>query len=316
MFKNSVLSQYKVAVSLPDYLRLYQQSWVQLQESSPELESYEDRTLYSTWQISFDYVKQQNDLSAKLLRFWAYFDSQDLWLELLQHSDSTDPNWVRALTKDEVSFHQAARILSTHGLVEVHTSSQDLIESQGYSIHRCVHSWTIHVLNQAWDYDLARLAVKFIGAHVPGELAVKPWLIQRRLLQHATRCSYMVRNNLVSDHDITWECHKLGLLYIHQGKLVEAERMYQLALKGYEKAWSPDHPSTLLAVNDLGNLYRDQGKLTEAERMFQRALLGYENALGPEHTSTLATINYLGVLYATQDKLAEEVVWFGELSQL
>ncbi len=38
----------QVAISLSDYLRLYQQSWVQLQESSPELESYEDRTLYST----------------------------------------------------------------------------------------------------------------------------------------------------------------------------------------------------------------------------------------------------------------------------
>ncbi|PQE26672.1 kinesin light chain 1 protein [Rutstroemia sp. NJR-2017a BBW] len=55
----------------------------------------------------FDHVKQQNDLSAKLLCFWAYFDSQDLWLELLQHSDSNDPDWVRELTKDEVSFHQA-----------------------------------------------------------------------------------------------------------------------------------------------------------------------------------------------------------------
>ncbi|KAH6675942.1 hypothetical protein B0J14DRAFT_561638 [Halenospora varia] len=44
---------------------------VQLQESSPELDSYEDRTLYSIWQISFDHVKQQNNLSAKLLCFVA-----------------------------------------------------------------------------------------------------------------------------------------------------------------------------------------------------------------------------------------------------
>ena len=96
---------YQVAISLSDYLRLYKKSWVQLQESSPELSSYEDRTLYSTWQISFQHVKQQNDLSAKLLCFWAYFDSQDLWLELLQHSDSNDPDWVRQLAKDDISFY-------------------------------------------------------------------------------------------------------------------------------------------------------------------------------------------------------------------
>src|ERR1700752_2286228 len=71
----------QVAISFSDYLRLYKESWVKLQESSPELSSYEDRTLYSTWQVSFNHVKQQNELSAKLLCFWAYFDSQDLWLE-------------------------------------------------------------------------------------------------------------------------------------------------------------------------------------------------------------------------------------------
>jgi len=61
-------------------------------------------------------------------------------------------------------------------------SSQELIESRGYSIHGCVHSWTVHVLNQAWDYDLAKLAVKFVGSHIPGELTIRPWLTQRRLL--------------------------------------------------------------------------------------------------------------------------------------
>ena len=68
------------------------------------------------------------------------------------------------------------RVLSDYGLVEVDRSSQELIESRGYSIYGCVHSWTIHVLNQEWDYDLGRIAVKFIGLHVPGEQAVRPWL--------------------------------------------------------------------------------------------------------------------------------------------
>jgi hypothetical protein len=126
----------QVAISLSDYLRLYQESWAQLQESSPQLSSYEDRTFYSTWQVSFNHIKQQNNLSAKLLCFWAYFDSQDLWLELLQHSDSNNPDWVRELAQDEVSFHKAVRVLSNHGLLEVDTSSQVLIESRGVQ-----HAW-------------------------------------------------------------------------------------------------------------------------------------------------------------------------------
>jgi hypothetical protein len=102
--------------------------------------SYEDRTLYSTWQISYDHVEQQNKLSTQLLRLWAYFDNQDLWFEFLWHSDSQDPKWIQELTKDEFNFTNATRVLNDHGLAEVDTSSQERIESRGYSIHACVHS--------------------------------------------------------------------------------------------------------------------------------------------------------------------------------
>jgi hypothetical protein len=103
--------------------------------------------LYSTWQLSFDHVEQQNALSAKLLRLWAYFDNQDLWFELLQHSNSTQPDWIRELVQDELSFHDAVRILSNHGLVEVNTPSQELVKLRGYSIYGYVYLWIVHVLN-------------------------------------------------------------------------------------------------------------------------------------------------------------------------
>jgi Tfp pilus assembly protein PilF len=102
-----------------------------------------------------------------------------------------------------------------------------------------------------------------------------------------------------------WACHNLGGLYADQGKLVEAQQMYQRALQGFEKAWGPEHTSTLDTVNNLGLLYYSQGKLAEAEQMYQRALQGFEN---PEHTSTLTTVHNLGLLYANQGKLVEAAV--------
>ncbi|KAI9780438.1 MAG: hypothetical protein M1839_006712 [Geoglossum umbratile] len=295
----------QVAISFSDYLCLYKVSWTKLQKTSPELSSYENRTLYSTWQLSFDHIKQRDELSAKLLRLWAYFDNQDIWYELLRHGDSEDPEWICKLTEDELRFTGAVRVLSDHGLVEVDTTSQEWVEARGYSVHGCVHSWTIHVLNQEWDSDLARLALKFVGSHVPGNEGVKWWLTQRRLLQHAARCSYNLLNGLVSDYGMEWAYHNLGGLYADQGKLDEAEKMYQRALQGKEKVWGPDHTSTLGTVNNLGSLYADQGKLDEAEKMYRRALQGYEKAWGPDHTSTLDTVNNLGILYKSQGKLDE-----------
>jgi Tfp pilus assembly protein PilF len=54
--------------------------------------------------------------------------------------------------------------------------------------------------------------------------------------------------------------------------------MYQRALQGKEKAWGPEHTSTLATVNNLASLYAAQGKLVEAEQMYQRALQGKKKA--------------------------------------
>ena len=297
----------QVAMSFLDYLHHYEDSWAKLQKTSPELSSYEDRTLYSTWQISIDHVERRNVLSARLLRFWAYFSNQDIWFELLRDGDSENPDWLRELTKDELCFHEAMRVLSDHGLVEADKPSLELelVESPGYSIHGCVHSWTVHVLNKEWDYNLAKVAVQSVALHIPEGQADRPWMIERRLLQHAARCSYIILKNLLVDDDMDWACFNLGFLYADQGKFEAAEQMYERALAGCEKALGAEHTSTLDTVHNLGKLYADQGKLVEAEQIYERALRGKEKALGTEHTSTLHTVNNLGNLYRNQGKLAE-----------
>jgi hypothetical protein len=91
---------------------------------SPEVSTYEDRQLYSTWQLSLDHIKQQSELLAKLLKLWAYFDNQDLWFELLREGRTGGPDWLYQLTEDELAFNQVVRVLCDHGLIEVDKSSK------------------------------------------------------------------------------------------------------------------------------------------------------------------------------------------------
>jgi hypothetical protein len=58
-----------------DHLRLYEETWARLKETSPELSSDKYRTVYSTWQISFDHVKKQNDLAGQSLQIAPTNDS-------------------------------------------------------------------------------------------------------------------------------------------------------------------------------------------------------------------------------------------------
>ncbi|KAK2600175.1 hypothetical protein QQS21_005120 [Conoideocrella luteorostrata] len=288
--------------SLANYLRYYEESWTRLHLSTPSLGSYEDRTLCSTWQVSYQQIQGKNPLAAYLLQWWAYFNNEDIWFELFQVIGEDSPEWACDLA-DELNFNAAIGTLHDYGLVEPHTSV-DLIESRGYSIHGCLHSWTIHVLNQERNSYLSKLAVKCIASRVPPQNKAQFWLLQRRLLSHAVFCCATIQSS-DENEDLNWAFYNLGILYADQGKLQEAEKIYLRALQGYEKAWGLDHTSTLNIVNNLGILYADQGKLQEAEKMYLRALQGKEKAWGLDHTSTLNIVNNLGILYADQGKLQE-----------
>ncbi|KAF8850968.1 TPR-like protein [Acephala macrosclerotiorum] len=273
--------------------------------TSPPLNSYEDRSLCTTWQLSLDQIERRNELSAKLLKLWAYFDREDVWFELLQRGCSTGYDWIQQLTEDELSFNEAIRLLCSYGLVNPNKCSDEHVESRGYSMHSCVHSWTIFVLNKERDEGLARLAFTCITSAIPTDGCNNRWTLQRRLLQHAVKQERFIMEVKIT---IEWKdgaLNYLGHLYAEQGKLAEAEAMYSRALQGCEEALGPKHISTLLTVGNLGNLYIDQGKLAEAEAMYSRALQGFEEALGPKHTSTLDTVHNLGNLYIDQGKLAE-----------
>jgi hypothetical protein len=44
-----------------------------------------------------------------------------------------------------------------------------------------------------------------------------------------------------------------------------------MVLSMVERVLGPEHPDTLVSVNNLAELYRRQGRYTEAEPLYQRA---------------------------------------------
>jgi len=175
--------------------------------------SYEDRALYSTWSISYTKVEQQNAKSAMLLRLWAYFDNEDLWFELLREGYHTGPPLFRELMDDILGFHEAVRVLCDYGLAEADTSrgERNGTESHGYSMHRCVHMWTVYVLNEERNVEMARLAMRCVGAHVPADTERDYWPVQWRLLRHCNRthawpCSTALYSPCILD--CIWHCQK------------------------------------------------------------------------------------------------------------
>ena len=63
------------------------------------------------------------------------------------------------------------------------------------------------------------------------------------------------------NHTSTLETvHNLGNLYSNQGKLVEAELVYQRALLGLQNSLGSEHPSTMIVMNNMNKLGLGNGK--------------------------------------------------------
>ena len=290
--------------SFSKYLQQYEAKWEAI-ASIEELADYPTRTLYTTWDLSFTRIKQQNAQAAQLLSFWAYLDHRDIWYDLFGGYQGTNaPAWFTQLTHNECSFEKAMRTLVRYCLAEAH------YQAGSYSLHVCVHDWTLDGLNRDINGIHYWLAFGCVAGHFrAGDMDHLSEIRYQRFTAHAIRLVHDRFRRAAEQQDSTQtrldQIQFLAELLYQQVQYNAAEQMYLRALAGYEKALGPDHMLTLSTVNDLGNLYRDQGKLAEAEQMYLRALAGYEKALGPDHTSTLDTVNNLGILYSDQGKLAE-----------
>ena len=328
------------ADSFDVYLKSYNDEWSDLSQYSRGPVDYEERTLYSTWNVSFQQVQDQDPAAAELLKLMAYLDNQDLWYDLFHGEVSDPPAWWTELLKSRARFNRAISILHNHSLLEVSAGQ--------YSLHTCEHDWTLEHLNQEFDQEICRIAIQCVAANVGWTSGTEYWVKNRRVLPHARRFEHVRikaeidwssiepnclayfgelydQNDLYAEaeevylqalqgyektlgyeHPRTLKIYNnLGAVYAKSEKWVEAEKIYQQALQGNERIQGLNHPSTLYTVHNFAKLYSDLGKLEEAEKMYLRASRGLEKVLGFEHLSTLKTFNNLGNLYIRQDKLKE-----------
>lgn len=196
------------------------------------------------------------------------------------------------------------RALADFCLVEAHPAAES------YSLHTCFHDWTLSSLNREIDFELYGLAFRCVLQAINQDETDLLALAQnRRLVPLATRLDHNYFHKLLDEDEwVEGNLDKLdnvAWLLRTQAKFLTAEHIYKRSLRGYERIYNPEHPSTLKTVIDLGITYRNQGKIAEAEEMYIRALHGFEKIKGPENTSTLKAAGNLGILYWRLGKMTE-----------
>ena len=130
--------------SITEYLQSYNTVWndVMKDEAHPDyvLPEYNHRSVYTTWAISFDRIRQKDADAANLLRVWSYLDNRGIWYGLFNNEQNPDlrcwsvpPDWFRRVIGKNTNFRRAVRDLLAYSLAEAKE------DPDTFAMHPVVH---------------------------------------------------------------------------------------------------------------------------------------------------------------------------------
>ena len=123
---------------------------------------------------------------------------------------------------------------------------------------------------------------------------------------HYDRAIAVCQVHLGPEHPTTlsWK-ENLGWVYLYQGRLHEAEQLFQKTLDGMRHVLGEEHMQTGHSMWSLGSLYYRQGRYQEAEQLLEKALEISIRQKGKEDGRTIETKSMLVWVYIPQGRYKE-----------
>ncbi|KAJ5904758.1 uncharacterized protein N7473_001674 [Penicillium subrubescens] len=279
-------------VTVAVYLRLFQESEskrTRLLQNEDSADLRRDPSIryavITTWQISFEQIRQERPAAADLLALMSMGIPEDL---------------VRDSDEDELDFHDELAPLLSYSLIRLERNER-LVDMHRL-VQLSVRAWLdMHQQLHGWQAKS-----RAIMARVFPDGNYESWTQCRTLLAHAKSVLKSVCD--IDDEDVLNAAtlsSNCGWFLNLQGVHTEAESMHRWGLATREKVLGREHPDTLTSVSYLGLVLRRQGKYEEAEAMHRRALEAREKVLGREHPDTLTSVSNLGLVLDSQGKYEE-----------
>jgi tetratricopeptide (TPR) repeat protein len=286
-------------ISVREYLEHYDNTWDDLiaKQDMHFLVEYAQRSMLTTWKISYQQVERRSVEAAQLLKLWAYLDLKDMWYELIAcsvelQSQIQIPEWLLTLAKDRLKFISALGLLKKYSLVN------DGTDTANYSMHAVLHSWFRRLASMSSvDEAFPELAASIVAQMVPHEDDEKGWILERRLFPHGQQLLSYLRLG------VPWRLsHISAIAYEMSANLLEsnhaneeAAELLERAVKERERTLGQDHLSTLDVLRRLAYMYSKLGRdrHTKSEELYKRVLAGCEKLYRPDQTNSRLMSNTL-----------------------
>ena len=277
----------ETGLSLSDYLiRFKEHRKTALKRGKPA--DYPD-TVATTWEISFQAIKEKLPASADLLKLCAFLAPDDIPKSLFLKGRMDLPKPLALSTADEFAFDEIVAELRRYSLISG--------TGDKFSIHQLVQAVTRDRLTEDEQKNWSAVSVQLLNSAFQfGQDDMKSWENCASLLPHALASAGFAEELGILSETVAEILNNAGRYQRHLADFDEARKCLERALKIDEKAFGLEHPSVAIYVNNLGGVLQDLGEMEKARSCFERALKIDEKVFGIEHPSVAIDVNNLGLV--------------------
>ena len=338
-------------LQLSHFMKVYKKQREAILTNTPPLSQYRKKldsdeketslNVFTTWELSFQQLQSQasaNNVEAKLLTLFAFFDNKDISEQILAEFGAINEEASESakLLTWLSGFTNASGQWDTDSFAEVLITLRDLSLLQGFaqepdgfyhsSLHPLVKDWirlrTSKSIGQESTYMAACLLRSRLSNswHSHKQYFELPLFAQQNILlnivtlEEASEEFFVSQLEILANQGIFNEYLNSQFWFakylLSIGSYQLAETISHRVVVQMKKYFGLEHPDTLSCTASLAATYRNQGRWNEAEELEVQVMETDKRVLGPEHPDTLTSTGNLALTYLNQGrwKEAEELV--------
>ena len=283
-------------------------------------------SIITTWQISFNYIREARRSATDLLSLMSFCDRQGIPESLLRASTSegsvnkSDQRSISTVDSDnqESSHEETSSDESDSDFSAAEAFEQDISTLEDYSfistadggifqMHRLVQlamrKWLqAEGEEDKWRHEfITRLSLQF----PTGEY--ENWPRCQELLPHATSAAAQRPKTEESVAMWTDILYKVAWYFWKKGQGLEAQKMAEDATKARSKRLGRRHDDTLHAMSMVGHALMLRGQWKAAEELFVEVMETSKQKLGLDHPDTLTSMANLAFTWHSQGRIINAI---------
>ena len=245
-------------------------------------------TVATTWDISFEAVREEHPAGSELLRLFSFMAPDDIPLNQLVKGSGQLPDILASVLQDEDERDEVLATLRRYSLI---IRSGDMI-----SVHRLVQAVTRDRLSDDERKGWSETVIRLVDDAFPSDSDdFRTWSDCSALLPHALAVTGHAGGLGLAPEETSRLLNQAGLYLHSRAEFDEAKSAIERALDINEKSLGPDHPDVARDVSNLGKALYSMGDLQGAKKHYERALEINKTVYGPDHTSVALCISNLGM---------------------